>query len=468
MPFAMNSHSETNLLWPLSVVGRALILLVPAAILLLGVTRTTGNSQIMLALGASFQGVVCVLAFLSGRNWRSPVAPSLISLYLIALGWLWLGASHLNDWYHHLAQSVLLIVPLSVFAFQTLTNSGAPAIRRAAVLAQNLARRKDLPADLSTCRNLPEVKGLREALHLDATPVLNLLGHARLPVRVAALAALEFRKNWRRGQPELVLQVAQKAQEPVLRVAAMNALANLDDRILVEAVANFLHDPCLEVRRAATEALLWSCEQRWSWIRLAVRNSLAEPAFQDDGALQCNGQPLTSEAVNDLHSWAAEKGILGIRAAQTLGVHYSRVLHEQPDDGLIAELQQELANPHAPALLRLELARNLRECGCLDNTLQEKLLDPANPALLRLQAAEALLNGTPHPQAVATLYDVARLPNREIALATAAVVQRSLNVDLGLPSDQPIPPVNSRQAAEVTRRVMLWATQPENEAVGAK
>jgi len=79
-----------------------------------------------------------------------------------------------------------------------------------------------------------------------------------------------------------------------------------------------------------------------------------------------------------------------------------------------------------------------------------------------------LLNGTPHPQAVATLYDVARLPNREIALATAAVVQRSLNVDLGLPSDQPIPPVNSRQAAEVTRRVMLWATQPENEAVGAK
>ena len=78
---------------------------------------------------------------------------------------------------------------------------------------------------------------------------------------------------------------------------------------------------------------------------------------------------------------------------------------------------------------------------------------------MRLQAAESLLAAGPHPRAVATLYDVARLPNREIALATAEVVQRCLNVDVGLPHGQPSPQVQSRQAAEVTRRLMLWANQ---------
>ena len=134
---------------------------------------------------------------------------------------------------------------------------------------------------------------------------------------------------------------------------------------------------------------------------------------------------------------------------------------------MVSDLKRQLADPHAPPLLRLEVARALRCGGWLDSAIQEKLLDPANPALLRLQAAEALLNGAPHPRALATLYDVARLPNREIALATAAIVQRCLNVDLGLPCGQPLPPVNSRHAAEVTRRVMSWACQMENEPVAA-
>jgi hypothetical protein len=468
MHSVMNSTTRRTVPWLLSAAFRTFALLVPTLLLLLGLQRTTGAPQIMMAIGAAFQGVVCFLAFLTSRTWRQPVAPSLISLYLIALGWLWLGAAHLNDWYYHFAQAVLLIVPLTVFAFQTLVNSGAPAMRRARMLAENLARRKDWPEDLSTCRNLPEVKALREALHIDATPALNLLTHPRLPVRVAALATLEFRKNWRRGQAELVLHIAQKTREPVLRAVAMSALANLDERILVEAVAEFLEDPCLEVRRAATEALLWSGDQRWSWIRHAVRGMLSNQSLQDDGPLQCNGQPLSPEAVADLNAWASEKGILGIRAAQTLGLHYHRALQEQADEVLIADLHRQVRDPHAPALLRIEIARILRSYGCLGAELQEKLLDPANPALLRLQAAEALLNASSHDRAVATLYDVARLPNREIALATAAVVQRCLNVDLGLPIGQPLPPVNSRQAAEVTRRVMLWAAQPAAEEVAAQ
>jgi hypothetical protein len=174
---------------------------------------------------------------------------------------------------------------------------------------------------------------------------------------------------------------------------------------------------------------------------------------------------LSAEAVADLNAWASEMGILGLRAVHTLGVHHNRVLQDQPEAELLAELRRQLTDPHAPPLLRLEVARALRAGGWLDNTVQERLLDPANPALLRLQAAEALLDSGPHPRALATIYDVARLPNREIALATAAIVQRCLNVDLGLPVGQPLPPVNSRHAAEVTRRVMSWAAQAENEPV---
>ncbi len=157
-----------------------------------------------------------------------------------------------------------------VFGFQTLSESGAPRLRRANILAQGLAARQEWPADLGVCRTLPEVKALRAALNYDAAPALALLRHARLEVRVAALAALEFRKDWRPGQAELVLQIAQRAEQPVIRAAAVTALGNVDNRELVETLAQFLHDASLEVRRATTEALLWDTEHRWDWIRFAV------------------------------------------------------------------------------------------------------------------------------------------------------------------------------------------------------
>src|SRR5262249_50641829 len=152
---------------------------------------------------------------------------------------------------------ILLVVPIVMFACQTLIESGAPVIRRACLLADRVAARKDWPQDLAACRALPEVKALRAAMTLDALPALALLQHPRTEVRVAALAALEFRKEWRASQAELVLQTAQHAEQPVVRAAAVSALANVDDRSLVEAVAQFLHDPSLEVRRAATESIFW-------------------------------------------------------------------------------------------------------------------------------------------------------------------------------------------------------------------
>jgi HEAT repeat protein len=424
--------------------------------------RHSGASSIMLWMGTAFQVGVCSLYLVNIRLRRQTFTPALIACYLTALAWIWWGA-HQEDWYNNMTKALLLIVPLLGFAQQTLTESGAPAIRRARVLSNRLARRKEWPSDLAACRSLPEVKALRAAVAMDAAPALVLLDHPRPEVRVAALAALEFRKDWRPGQAELVLQVAQRAEQPAIRAAAVTALGNLEDRILVETVAQFLHDASWEVRRAAIEALLWDTEKHWGWIRFAVRRILADPLFLTDGPLLHEGELLTPEAVSDLTAWCAEKGSLATRAAVTLGAHYNRALNERPDETLARSLRHQLGNFQTPAALRLELGRLLQSHQELDFPLLEKLLNPSNPAPLRLIASEAMLSehgeGPGRAAAMAALRDLARLPNREIALATADVIQRRLGVDLGLGLGQPLPPIHSRQAAEITRRVMMWATQ---------
>ena len=147
-------------------------------------------------------------------------------------------------------------------------------------MAQRLAQRKDWPSEPALCRSLPEVKALRGALTIDAAPALALLSHPRVEVRVAALAALEFRKHWQPGQAELILQAAQQSEHPAVRAAAVAALGNIDDRSLVETLAQFLHDASGEVRKATLESLLWDTERRWGWIRFSVRRILADPEFQ--------------------------------------------------------------------------------------------------------------------------------------------------------------------------------------------
>jgi hypothetical protein len=438
------------------------VLLLPTLLLLGAALRYPGGDTIVLWAGTGFQAVVCGLTFASRRSWRQPVGPSIITLYLVALAWLWCSNS-VADWYTHLIKATLLVIPLCVFAFYTINDSGAPANRRARLLASRLANRREWPSDVAACRALPEVKALRAALHNDATPALALLQHPRSEVRVAALAALEFRKDWRPGQAELVLQTAQRAEQPAIRAVAVWALANVDERPLVEAVAQFMYDPSLEVRRAATESILWDTDHRWSWIRYNVRRVLADPLYVTDGALAHEGQLLTSEAVKDLTGWCAEKGVLGARAALTLGHHFSRALTEQPDEKLAKSLRQQLADPQAPAALRIELGRLLQGHQELDLGLLEQLLLGSNPAPLRLMAVETMLaDHADNPAcnaALAALRDLARLPNREIALATATVIQRRLGVDLGLGLGQPLPPVHSRDAADITRRVMVWASQ---------
>jgi hypothetical protein len=62
------------------------------------------------------------------------------------------------------------------------------------------------------------------------------------------------------------------------------------------------------------------------------------------------------------------------------------------------------------------------------------------------------------------LRDIARLPNREMALASADALQRRLGVDLGLALGEPLPALHTRQAADVTRRLMRWAAHQDTLA----
>ncbi len=443
---------------------RLVVLLFPAALLLFGSMRARGQTQAMLYLGGVFQVLMISFLMLSQRVHHG-IGPSVIIVYLIALAWLWMGYKHASDWYLHFAQFVLVTIPLLLFALQTLTDSGALASRRARILADRLSRRKDWPEKLADCRELPEVKAFRESLAGDVSPALALLHHPKPQVQVAALAALEFRKFWKPGQAELILDYARQTTDPIVRASAVTALANLDDRSMVERVAEFLRDPAPEVRRAATEALLWDTENRWSWVRHGVRMALADPALYGDGPLLPSGGLLKPEAINDLTAWATEKGGLGVRAAVTLAAHYSRALHEPGASVLVRRLKQQVGSTQAPPALRIELGQLLRNQEELDPDLLSKMVDAANPAPLRLIAADALLGDRstklPNPSALAALRDIARLPNREMALTAADVVQRRLGVDLGLALGQPLPPLHSRLAADVTRRLMKWAEQQD-------
>lgn len=451
-----------------SAAARLPLLAVPALLLLATASRAPEGHNLILWFGAAFQAIISGLTLLSQRAWRQSVAPMIVTLYLTALSWLWFGDA-VDDWLNHFAKAVLVVIPLLAFGYQSLKESGALVLRRANMLAQRLAGRQEWPTDLTAVRNLPEVKALRAALVYDAGPALVLLRHSRPEVRLAGLAALEFRKEWNPGQAEFVLQIAQSAEQPALRAAAVAALGNIENRELIEMVASFLHDNSREVRRAAIDALLWDCEKRWPWIRYQARRFLADPLFSGDGPMLPDGQMLSVEAVNDLNAWCAEKGNVSARAACTLAAHYNRLLSERPEAAVIANLRRLLADPHTPAIFRLELGRLLQHHQELDIGLLEKLADPANPGSLRLIACETILaEHADKPMlktmAVNALKDLARLSNRELALATADVVQRRLGVDLGLGLGQPLPPLHSRQATEITRRVMRWANQFDESA----
>jgi HEAT repeats len=439
------------------------LLALPCFLLTVAALRSSADEAGFLWLGAAVELIACGLALASGPGWRGSADLAVIVLYVTGVCWLIGTGPSPEDWYRHVAQAVLLVVPLCCFGAKFLRESGAPALRQARVQASKLTSRTEWPAELADCRLLPDVAALRDSLRIDASPALGMLTDPRPQIRLVALAALEYREHWRPGQAEMVLQLAHKAVEPEIRAATIRALGTVDDREFIEGLSEFLYDSSHRVRQAAVEVLLNNHEASWAWFRPALRRALADPLCQNDGPLQSEQSDLSGEAVNDLTAWASEKGILGLRAAQTLGAHYKQQLTAAPGPGLVAQLQKKLEDVHTPAMLRLELARLLHQHKALDAPLLRQLVSPATPAPLRLLAVEALLGCGESGQAVAALHDLARLPNREIALAVAEVAQRRLGVNFGLVLDQPPPPVQSRLAAEVARRVLAWASHQETD-----
>jgi hypothetical protein len=442
--------------WLLAML-RACVVLVPFVLLLVGVARTTGPANKLFGMGAMYLFLVCLLILPRRSNWHFPLGASVITIYLICLSWMAMATIDQGDWYSHFSQAVLVLVPLCVIGAQALAHAGTQGGRKSRALAHALATRRDWPADMFACRDLPEVKALREAVHSDAGPALALLEHHLVSVRVAALVALEFHEKWRPGQAEYVLRQGLDSPALAMRAATASALAQVEDRSIIEPLAELLQDSTPKVRRAVAEALLWKCDRRWQWIRSGVRRSLANPAHGMDGPLCCDGRILPGDAVADFHAWSGEKGILGIRSAQTLGAHYGRLLQENSDARLIDYLRRVVTDPHGSPALRIELCQILRSRGDWDEVLPDVLLGPSNPAPLRLMAIESLLAEGHRADALQALCEIACLPNRELALATADVAQRHLGIDLGLTPGMPLPPLNSRQAAEITRRVMRWA-----------
>ncbi|MBO0700923.1 MAG: hypothetical protein J2P46_21190, partial [Zavarzinella sp.] len=93
-----------------------------------------------------------------------------------------------------------------------------------------------------------------------------------------------------------------------------------------------------------------------------------------------------------------------------------------------------------------------------------RLLGPAHPTMLRLLAAGAVLNNCRDPVAIEVLREAGRQPNRGIALAAAQMIQKYLGVDMGLPVGGQKPAANSREAAEVARNVLRWASETPSQS----
>jgi hypothetical protein len=434
--------------------GRAVVLLIPAAVLAIGAVATAPAP--LLWLGSALLLATALVLLPQPRLTAPSTGLAVIAVYVLAQVWLWycVGQYH-RHWYPHFALGALLLAPILLFAAVTLVRSGVHDLRRARFVARSLLRRRDWPKDLSYCATLPEVMALRETVHSDAAPALALLDDERPVIRIAALSALAYRRNWQPSQSEIVRNVAERASEPEVRAAAIRALAHTRDRGQVETIAHFLSDPSPLVRQAAAEVLFWDGERRWPWARFGVHAALADPALREDGPLPLAGAALPPSALSDLREWAAEGGAQSVRAAVTLAAYYGQAMCGGPNDAIAADIRHTVLDPSAPTVLRTELAQLLLEHRQLDGYHLSSLLATDQPVPLRLLAADAVLAAGPNEDAIAALYEIARRPNREIALAAAQVVQRRLGVDLGVKA--PLPPVQSRFAAEITRRVMEWA-----------
>src|SRR5262245_7352051 len=313
-----------------------LLLMLPAAVLTVaGVVFAGGWQQPALLVSA----LIVVMLGLGLIRLLSPRGVLLskfsLAIYALALAWLWLCVPDHRHWMTHLATGILTTVPLLFLGLQELVATTSFGPRQAHFLLHKLSQRKEWPARLAEVRSLSEVIALRDALRDDPTPGLMVLTNPKPELRLAVLAALAYRPRWKKSQALLVIEVAKYANEPVVRTAAVTALAFAYDPTVLSHLASHLRDPVPEVRRATAEALFTDIRDRWPAVRHAVRAALGDPRCAADGALPCPGA-LPTLVLQDLTVWAGEIGSIGKRSTLTLIRYYRRAVQEDLSPQLIA------------------------------------------------------------------------------------------------------------------------------------
>ncbi|MCE9567247.1 MAG: HEAT repeat domain-containing protein [Planctomycetes bacterium] len=418
----------------------------------------------LIAGGAVVQLVFMVIFRRANPVWQPPVSGSIVVLYLVALAMAWAPIGNSNDPVPHLAQGFLFIVAVGLFAYHDLIRTGAEPLRRANKWSRRIANRRAWPTELAECRTVPEAIALRNAMHNEPTPALALLMNARQEVQVAALGALEHHPQWRSGEAEMVMRHAHKNPEPAIRAAAVYALAGVETAELITELATFLRDPAAEVRLATAEALMWNSESRWPFAREMVKEAMADPKLVNDGPMFTTAGRLPAAAIADLITWSAEHPPLARRAILTVVEHFHGDLLNAEKPELANEIATMMLSNETPPALRVELAGLLRDHHMLTPDLLDRLTNMNQPAPMRLFAAELMLRLNPNdPDGVDVLRGLARQPNRELALSIAAVLQNILGMQLGLPSGAVQP--QSKQAAEVAKRVLAWANGASAESL---
>lgn len=379
-----------------------------------------------------------------------------LAVCLSAAGWVWAAT------YQHPSDAVrlgvggLLLASAGLLAAHDLRRTGAEPRRRTRAAAAAVTARRWWPTNPVEVLGVPEAKRLRQLAAVEPGPVFALLHDARPEVRATAFAALAARDRWRPSEAAAVLAAAHATVEPGVRAGAVTALGAVDQPAAAAGLTAFFRDSDAGVRAAAVAAALTDGGQKWAFVRDGVRLALADPKGSNDPLPGAAGR-LPAVAVCDLTAWAGEPVPLGPRAVKLLADHYALQLRTPVGDHeLRTGLAASVTDPGTPAALRVELASLLRALGLLSPGMLDRMTNPDQPGPVRLLAAEALLAANPlDPDGQDVLRGLARQPNRELALAVAAVLQQRLGVDVGLPSG-PLA-ANSRPAGEVAKRVLQWA-----------
>ena len=204
----------------------AVLLLVPAAVLGLAALRYGSG---LLAAGAAVALLGGLLYVRQREAWRPPVSGSVILLYLVALGWLWVFTRADPDTFTRLARGGFLLVAVGLLVRHDLTRTGLGPRRHC------LSRRVLVPHPLAGRRRgydrLPEVRALRRRRPGRPRPGVRPAG--RPPARKSGRPrSPRYRRDGSTGgrrSREALLAAAQRTTEPAVRAAAVAAIGSASD-----------------------------------------------------------------------------------------------------------------------------------------------------------------------------------------------------------------------------------------------